>query len=351
MASLRNSQPDRAVVGGALTADRLARRVRASWDAVTAHLPATRAPRIRVAYSGGLDSTVLLHLLAAARAPSHISLALPSGGSLTALHVHHGLSPHADAWVRHCRAQCRALGVPFGARRAAVDRAPGTSLEEEARRVRYQLLQAPGVDVVALAHHADDQAETVLLQLLRGAGPKGLAAMPTLRTPSTKGLRTMLLWRPLLDCSRRDLEAYAHQHQLIWIEDESNGDIRIRRNFVRAEVMPLLARGFGQPAVALARTARHLAAAAQLADAIGDIDLMQARRANALDVAVLKALDDVRLANALRRWIECQHLRAPSEARLHALMRALRQSDNGSRLTWRHDGQTVLRKRDLLVIA
>ena len=351
MANLRNSLPDLTSDAGAAVANRLARCVRASWEAVQPQLKVSGAPRIRVGYSGGLDSTVLLHLLAAARADRAHPLPLPSAGVLSALHVHHGLSPHADTWVRHCRAQCRALGVPFSARRAIVDRAPRTSLEEEARRVRYQFLLAPGADVVALAHHADDQAETVLLQLLRGAGPKGLAAMPALRSAPTKGLRTALLWRPLLDCSRSELEAYAQLHGLVWIEDESNLDLRIRRNFLRAEIMPVLARGFAQPVVALARTARHLAAAAQLTDALGDIDLAQAQRADALDAATLKALDDARLANALRRWIDHQHLRAPSEARLHALVRALRQSSNDTRLTWQHDGRTVLRKKGLLVFA
>ncbi len=353
MASLRNKLPDRSADlsadSGALVTYRLARCVRASWETVQPQINVARAVRIRVAYSGGLDSTVLLHVLAVEReGRAHPLL---SAGALSALHVHHGLSPQADVWVRHCRAQCRALGVPFSARRAVVDRAPRTSLEEEARRVRYQLLLVPGADVVALAHHADDQAETVLLQLLRGAGPKGLAAMPAMRTAPTKGLRSTLLWRPLLQCTRSELEAYARFHQLAWIEDESNLDMRIRRNFVRAEVMPVLARGFGQPVMALARTARHLAAAAQLTDALGDIDLAQAQRAGALDVATLKALDDVRLANLLRRWIERQHLRAPSEARLHALVRALRQSSNDTRLTWEHDGRTVLRKKGLLVFA
>ncbi len=348
MANLRNNLPDPGTTGGAV-ADRLARCLRTSWDAVQPHLTTSRAPRIRVAYSGGLDSTVLLHLLANTRTTGQ--LALPFIGAVSAFHVHHGLSSHADAWVRHCRAQCRVFGVPFSTRRAVVDRSPRTSLEEEARRVRYQLLLAPGADVVALAHHADDQAETVLLQLLRGAGPKGLAAMPGLRAWPTNSLPIALLWRPLLDCTRSELEAYARLHHLGWIEDESNRDLRIRRNFVRVEVMPLLARGFGQPVIALVRSARHLAAAALLADALGDIDIAQAKRAEALDVGVLKALDDVRLANLLRRWIEHQRLRAPSESRLLALVRALRQTSNDTRLTWQHDGRTVLRKKGFLVIA
>ena len=348
MANLRNNLPDLTTSGDAV-ADRLARCLRKSWDAVQPHLSESRAPHIRIAYSGGLDSTVLLHLLAATRTTGQH--ALRSIGPVSAFHVHHGLSSRADAWVRHCRSQCRTLGVPFSVRRAVVDRSPRTSLEEEARRVRYQLLLGPGADVVALAHHADDQAETVLLQLLRGAGPKGLAAMPGLRTSPTNSLPIGLLWRPLLDCTRSQLEAYARLHQLEWIDDESNRDLRIRRNFLRAEVMPLLARGFGQPVIALVRTARHLAAAAQLADALGDIDIALAQRGDALDVCTLKALDDVRLANLLRRWIERKRLRAPSERRLHALVRALRQSSNDTRLMWQHDGRTVLRKKGFLVFA
>ena len=267
------------------------------------------------------------------------------------MHVHHGLSANADAWARHCRANCRALGVPFSLRRALVEHAPRTSLEEQARKVRYQLLLSPGAEVVALAHHANDQAETVLLQLLRGAGSKGLAGMPALRAVSTNGLRTSMLWRPLLDCSRAEIEAYAHLHRLEWIEDESNRDMRIRRNFVRAEVMPVLARGFGQAVLTLARSARHLSEAAYLAQVLADLDLVHAAQADALGVSKLLELDNPRLKNLLRRWIEQKGLRAPSEARLLALVRALRQGSNDSRLVWEHDGHIVRRNKGLLIFA
>ena len=131
------------------------------------------APRICVAFSGGLDSTVLLHQLAQARE------VLPF--SLSAIHVNHGLSKNATAWARHCRQVCAGLDVPLRVRRVEVNRAPRTSLEEEARRARYAAFAAANADVIGMAHHADDQAETVLLQLLRGAGPKGLAGMPHLK--------------------------------------------------------------------------------------------------------------------------------------------------------------------------
>lgn len=293
-----------------------------------------------MAFSGGLDSTVLLHVLAKARA----SLAM----ALSAVHIHHGLSPNADAWARHCRAICREHGVPLRLRRVSVNRAPRTSIEEEARKARYAGLATIRADVIALAQHADDQAETVLLQMLRGAGPKGLSGMPTLKPASANGFKGMYMWRPLLDCTRDELEAYARAHQLKWIEDESNLDARLKRNFVRVAVMPVLARGFPAPAATLARVARHLAESAALIDALGDLDLAHARCSAGLDVAVLKSMDDARLKNLLRRWLEQQGLRQPSEARLLALLRALRQSSNDTRLTWQHEGRLVRRKKGVL---
>ncbi len=309
--------------------------------------------RVRVGFSGGLDSTVLLHLLVAERAST--------GMVLSALHVHHGLNPQADAWARHCRAVCRQFEVPFQLRRVQVKRAPRTSLEEEARTARYAALGAQRADVIGLAHHADDQAETLLLQLLRGAGPKGLAAMAPLKplvgadlgkhagkNAGTNAVRPMLLWRPLLDCTRAALEAYAQQHQLAWIDDDSNLDVRFKRNFVRSQVMPVLADGFPAPVTTLARAARHQAEAASLADALADIDLTGTRRGTGLEIAPLLVLDDVRLKNLMRRWLAEHALRQPSEARLLALVRALRQSSNDTRLAWQHEGRVVRRTKGLL---
>ena len=308
-------------------------------------------------FSGGLDSTVLLHLLAAER--------VSTGVLLSAAHVHHGLNPQADAWVRHCRAICRQLEVPFQLRRVLVSRAPRTSLEEEARTARYAALAALRADVLALAHHADDQAETLLLQLLRGAGPKGLAGMAALKPLVGAGFKRKsgrearknawhvaasptLLWRPLLDCTRAELEAYALRHQLVWIDDDSNLDVRFKRNFVRAQVLPVLTAGFPAPVATLARAARHQADAASLAEALADIDLTGSRRGAGLAIAPLLVLDDVRLKNLLRRWLAQHGLRQPSEARLLALVRALRQSSNDTRLAWQHEGGVVRRTKGLL---
>ena len=304
-------------------------------------LPDTpRNCRICVGFSGGLDSTVLLHLLAAERASS--------GLAVSAVHVHHGLNLQADAWARHCRAVCRQWQVPFHLRRVIVNRAPRTSLEEEARTARYAAFSALPADVMALAHHADDQAETLLLQLLRGAGPKGLSAMASLKPLVRAILGPAAVWRPLLGFTRVELESYAQRHQLAWIDDDSNRDVRFKRNFVRHELMPLLAHGFPAPVATLARAARHQADAAALADALADIDLAGARAGAGLDAIFLRSLEDVRLKNVLRRWIELQPLRPPSEARLLALVRALRQSTNDTRLAWHHEGRVVRRTKRLL---
>ena len=318
----------------------------------------TGVPRICVAFSGGLDSTVLLHQMAHAAARASIAL--------SALHVHHGLSKNADAWARHCRRVCKSLTVPLTVRRVAVSRVPRTSLEEEARRVRYAAFALAKVDVIALAHHANDQAETLLLQLFRGAGPKGLAGMAPLKPLSTKGLGQILLWRPLLNCHQEELEEYARRHQLDWIEDESNADLRFKRNFVRKRLMPLLAEAFPAPVATLARAARHQAEAADLISALADADLTQARSHAdpgasrdvvrdaaallSLDARILKRLDAVRLKNALRRWLDLAGLRQPSEARLGALVKALGDSSNDTRLTWTHEGRTVWRKNGLLLL-
>lgn len=334
MASLRNRQPDHRGTGAWATC------FRESVARTLGTLTAAAKPRVCVGFSGGLDSTVLLDLLAEVRE------AVPM--SLSAVHVHHGLSPNADAWVRHCRAVCRKYRVPFQLKRVSVDRASRTSLEEQARKARYAALSTVRADVIALAHHADDQAETVLLQLLRGAGAKGLAGMPASKPLRTAGHVGLLVWRPLLGCTRIELARHAAGRQLKWIEDESNLDVRFKRNFVRTEVMPVLARGFPAPVETLARAARHLAEAADLADALADIDLARTKQPGGLDVRELKLLDDARLKNALRRWLDQHGMRQPSEARLLALLRALRQSSNDSRLAWAHEGQTVRRAKGVL---
>lgn len=258
--------------------------------------------RLWVGYSGGRDSHCLLHALAALR---------PRLGpiELRAVHINHGLSPHARAWAAHCAVICAALGVPLTT--CDVDATPTAeeSAEEAARRARYAVWRAllqPG-DIIATAHHEDDQAETLLLQLLRGAGPKGLAAMPVEAV-----LGHGRLWRPLLGQSRAALAEYATKHGLEWVEDASNIDTRFDRNFLRHEILPRLQRRWPAAGRSLARSARHCGEAAELLDALADAELGPSGRV--LTWAVLGRVTGAQRRNLLRRWLERQGVLRPSQA-------------------------------------
>lgn len=315
------------------------------WAVIRAALKAGQAelvvrsghsPDITVGYSGGLDSTVLLHALA--------RLVQNADWKLQAVHVNHGLSPHAIAWQAHCANRCAGLGVPFVAHAVTVSRASGTSLEEEARRERYRVLRISTGDVLALAHHADDQAETILLQLLRGAGPHGMSAMQRLRDEEGRPW----IWRPLLELPRAILESYARSAGLTWIEDESNNDLNLRRNFVRHRVLPLLGQAFPAPVRTLARAATLQAEAAALITSMARQDLQEVRRENSLDCIALARLSRARQANLLREWVAQSGLRAPSAARLRALLDGL--GGSGGRLRWEHAGWLVLERRKRLFL-
>jgi tRNA(Ile)-lysidine synthase len=274
--------------------------------------------RIAIAYSGGLDSSVLLDAAVRTAGPTRC----------VALHVHHGLSPNADAWLLHTAATARALGVTFDARRVDVARDAAIGVEAAAREARYRALDemcaVHGVDTLWLAQHADDQAETVLLQLLRGAGLAGLAAMAPVHTPAAGVLRM----RPLLHLLRAQLEQYANATGLRWIDDESNADTRYARNALRHNVMPALGAHFPGFRETLARTAAHAASAQRLLDDLAQIDLAAiatGEDGRSLAHDRLVALDDERALNVMRYWMRGLGLQAAPAARLADALRQLRE--------------------------
>lgn len=262
-------------------------------------------------YSGGLDSSVLLHLLAGVGFP------------LRAVHVHHGLSPNADTWLEHCAASASALGVPFTALRVSVAVEEG-GLEQAARRARYaafeSLMQAG--DQLLLAQHGDDQVETFFLRLLRGAGALGLGAMA-----ESRPLGAGSLLRPLLGASRAQLEDYARARGINWIEDESNADQRLERNYLRTRVLPLL-RERWPLRERVARASANLREAALLLRELGEGDLAVCGRrgerfGESLGLDGVSALPPHRQRNLLRSWIEACGGEMPQAAQLEQALSQL----------------------------
>jgi tRNA(Ile)-lysidine synthase len=299
---------------------------------------------ILIGLSGGVDSVVLLHLL-------H-QLAPRFSWRLSALHVHHGISQNADAWADFCAGLCAQHAIPLHIE--PVDIAPlrKHGIEAAARKLRHAAFARQACDFVALAHHADDQAETLLLQLLRGAGVKGAAAMPfvkhaTTHTPSpleaTNDLAAVIgqpsqmagssiregwahrpdLLRPLLHCSRQEILDYAAAHQLQWIEDESNADDSYPRNFLRHRVLPLLGERFPACRATLARSAQHFAEAGVLLDDLARLDAAQAIHADTLAVAALQALSQPRAKNLLRYFLHSIGAPMPQTVQLDDMLQQL----------------------------
>jgi len=294
---------------------------------------------VLVGFSGGLDSTVLLHLLAAS--------AQARAAGLRAVHVHHGLHREADAWAAHVREVCASLDVPLSVIWVEVRRDSGHGLEGAARAARLaafaQELQ-PG-EVLALAHHRDDQAETFLLRALRASGPDGLAAMRPWR-PFAQGR----LWRPLLDIPRAALLEHAHTHGLHWIEDDSNADASLDRNFLRQCVLPALRERWPQVDAAFARVASLQAASVELLEVEDARALATAQTADprALQLALLLALPPARRARVLRRWIAILELPPlPGEGIVRIESELLpAAADTEAEFAWA--GAVIHRWRDLL---
>lgn len=264
---------------------------------------------ILVAFSGGLDSTVLLHKLVRWREQS-------PGVALRAIHIHHGLSTNADAWVAHCEQVCTQWGVPLEVVKVTLAD-DGLGIEAHARDARYAAFRAalrPG-EVLVTAQHLDDQCETLLLALKRGSGPAGLSAMAT-----ESDFAGSKLLRPLLNEKRHDLERWAVMHQLRWIEDESNQDDAYDRNFLRLRVVPLLTQRWPHFASAVARSAALCGEQEQLLDELLAEELTSLMGPQGqLAIEPLLSVSEPRRAALLRRWLAQHQAAMPSRAMLDRL--------------------------------
>ncbi len=283
-------------------------------EALAAVLERHVAPndRLVLALSGGMDSVVLLHLLHACQAQYAFQLAC--------VHVHHGLSPHADKWVSFCEQRCRVAGVPLSIHRVTINRNDPAGLEAAARAQRHLVFASIEADFVLTAHHQNDQAETFLLQLLRGSGPKGLAAMAELRQHTGWSAKQL---RPLLNIPRTEIEQYAQASALDWVEDESNIDTAYTRNYLRHTMLPLLAGRFPAAVSILARSAALQADAAELLEDLARIDAKLCVAGDRLDCASLAKLPLARATNLLRWFIDRHGLRMISQRRLDESLRQL----------------------------
>jgi len=299
------------------------------------------APRVHLALSGGLDSSCLLHWLGTSDFRTRVSV----------IHVHHGLQAEADAWAAHCERACMALELPLTVVRLELEKVPGESIEALARAGRYEAFAhrvGPG-EILVTAHHREDQAETVLLQLFRGGGPRGLAAMP-LDAPLARGRHL----RPMLGIDRSVLVAYAGAEGIDWIEDPMNLDPRLGRTHVRREILPRLKQHWPGVVGALVRAAQHASEAAELLDELAQIDFRQVQGIDdddrGLAIQGLSTLDPGRQRNLVRHWLRRSGLRVPSTIQLQRILDEVvgAKPDRQPHVRW--SGARVCRHRGRLMI-
>ncbi len=311
---------------------------------------------LMVGLSGGVDSMVLLDCLRRVAGRLRIRL--------SALHINHQLHADAARWAGFCRRQCRARNIPYAG--AKVEIAPGDSVEAAARAARYAVFARQRADYIVLAQHQDDQVETLLLQLLRGAGVKGLAAMPLLRraeggTQMADGGRRMAkgkgektghpssfipqpsILRPFLDVTRAEILDYAHARGLQWIDDDSNANLDFRRNFLRHEVLPRIARRFPSYRATVARSARHLAEASVLLDELAAQDAADGFDGESLAVASLRGLARARARNVLRFFLARKGVTMPNVERLEEALRQALTARQDARVAVELDGGVLRR--------
>ncbi len=274
------------------------------------------AKKIFIGYSGGVDSHVLLHLL-------HDVYRHKKGIELTAVHVDHNFSPKAKKWARHCQKICKQLSIKCITRTIAARINDSYSPEEILRKLRYEVFAKilPKEACLVTAHQADDQAETLLLQLFRGAGPKGLAAMPE----KAKFAHGWLV-RPLLGCSRKEIHLYATKHKLKWVEDESNSNTKYDRNLIRHQLLPSIKARWPAIITTLNRVSRHSAEASELLEILAEQDLarlVNGTDSSILNITLLKTLPLNRQKNVLRFWFHKLFLPTPAEVKLREIVRTV----------------------------
>lgn len=306
----------------------------------------SQAQRIWLGFSGGLDSTVLLHLLA--QQPS-------LRGKLAAIHVHHGLSANADAWLEHCQQQCAQWDIPFFFAKVHLkDTKDG--LEQAARIARYQVYaeHVQAQEVLVLAHHNDDQIETFFMRLTRGAGIDGLAGMEAQRT----WLGTRSIYRPLLGVSRNALEQYALDQQLSWVNDESNADNSYERNWWRNQLIPQLWQQFPHRRVSMQRSLEQIQQDNQLLHELLQPFLQQVVRPCAwpqcastlINLTQLQQLPVHYWSYLIKFWLATHNLAVPSKRWLDELLRVLRDGDGSKQSSWQMGGFSLYRYLDTLFL-
>lgn len=312
------------------------------------------AKRIAVALSGGLDSVVLLDTVCKAVQADHNSK--PSS-EIWVFHIHHGLQKPADQWLEFCEKLAKKYQVHFDFRILHfADKSQG-NIEARARLGRYEALTElcieHGIEDLLLAHHQNDQAETILLQLLRGSGVAGLSGMPQQRINTMDG-HSIALWRPLLNQSRVELEAYAKQHRLKWVEDPSNQNTRYRRNAIRKDIIPKLEKIQPGAIANLARSAELLAQSQTLLDRLAKQDGKGILVRDTLKLKTLLALaksDKPAANNLMRYWLKLNELAMPSQERLESWWKDLISVKQGSNLEWLHDEASIRLWRGSLQVA
>jgi tRNA(Ile)-lysidine synthase len=310
--------------------------------------------RIGVALSGGLDSVVLLDTVCKAVQASNTPQQLTE---VWVFHIHHGLQKQADEWLEFCEKLAKKYQVHFDFRLLHFADPSQGNIEARARAGRYEALMElcveHDVEDLLLAHHQNDQAETVLLQLLRGSGVAGLSAMPEDRINVLDG-SSITLWRPLLKQTKAELEAYTKEHRLKWVEDPSNQNTRYRRNAIRKDIIPRLEKI--QPGVIanLARSAELLAQSRGLLDRLAEQDgkgILQGKNLKLSPLLVLAKGDKPAANNLLRYWLKLNDLTMPSQERLQSWWQDLQKVKPDSGLEWQHDEVGIRLWRGILQVA